>query len=102
MNNEIFKKQLNVKHGISTRADFPLIISKTAFLVIDIQDHLSSKKKYAPKKEPESESKPSGHDDQYLFDQALPKVIPNIVELLNCARTIRDCNTTTSHQEDDY
>jgi glutamine synthetase len=74
---------LSVRYGLSTRADFPLIISKTAFLVIDIQDHLSS-------------SKNSVEDDKdrgssvYLFDQALPNVVENIAKLLNCARKFRD------------
>lgn len=77
---------LHVTPGISTRSDFPLIRSKTAILVIDVQDHLSSQNhKDSISQDEEGEPKES-----YLFDQALPPVICNIEKLLKCARKIRD------------
>ena len=75
---------LHVRQGISTRADFTLIRSKTAVLVIDIQDHLSSRDAVTNR---EDENQNQNH---YLFEKALPSAIPKIAKLLNCARSIRD------------
>ena len=70
-----------VKPGFSKRGDFPLIPSKTALLIIDVQDHLSS------------ESNAGDEKESYLFSTALKKAIPNIVQLVDTFRSIRDCDT---------
>lgn len=71
---------LHVKQGASTREDFPLIPSKTALLMIDIQDHLSST----------TEASKDGSPSRYLFDAALPNVMRNISMLLKRVRFLRD------------
>lgn len=74
-----------VRPGLSSRADFPLIPSKTALLIIDVQDYLSS-----------SSSSSSGSiakdQNRYLFSTALKKAIPNMVQLVDAFRSIRDTN----------
>lgn len=76
---------LRVKPGVSSRSDFPLIPSKTALLIIDVQDHLSSS---SPNN---ATSEPSSH---YLFDTALPNAIPNMAKL---AKTMRDIRNNAAH-----
>ena len=70
---------LQVKPGVSLRSDFPLVPSKSALLIIDVQDYLSSP--------------PSNYSvdfPNYLFDTALPDAISNIAKLAKSMRTIRD------------
>ena len=72
---------LHVKQGASRREDFPLVPSKTALLVIDIQDHLSL---------PTEVLKDASPTSQHLFDVALPNVLKNISALVKTLRSIRD------------
>lgn len=84
-----YKEQLalQIKPGISGRSDFPLIPSKTALLVIDIQDHLSSPTTYMAHFSQENDS---NLKENYLFSTALPKALPNMVHLVDTFRSIRD------------
>lgn len=63
--------------GKSTRDDFPLIRSRCALLVIDVQEHLS---------------RPVHEDDKqsYFFGEALPRAVKKIESLLKTVRKIRD------------
>jgi nicotinamidase-related amidase len=77
---------LRVKPGVSSRLDFPLFPPRTALLIIDVQDHLSSSSPDI------ATSEPSSH---YLFDTALPNAIPKMAKLANTMRDIRDNTVTT-------
>ncbi len=81
MSNE---EMLNVHIGVSQRKDFPLIPGLTALLVIDIQDHVSSNE--GDSTEPEDHD----HESKYLFETSLPRAIPNIAQLVQTVRAIRD------------
>ena len=63
--------------GKSRRSDFPLIPSRTALLIVDIQAYLSE-----PPDEDEERS--------YIFSQALPRALGNIEKLLERFRSLRD------------
>ena len=84
-----------VEPGCSRRDDFQLIPSKTALLIIDIQDHVSSSMALALA--PGSSNSPSEgyQDDNYLFATALPQALPKMVQLVETFRSIRD-----RHDED--
>ena len=77
-----------VHAGVSRRTDFNLIPSKTALLVIDIQDHLSSP----------SHTNDSSEIHQYLFSKSLPNALTNIVKLVDNFRSVRD-NEINSENE---
>lgn len=63
--------------GKSTRNDFPLLPSRSALLIIDIQEYLS---------------KPTSEEDKnsYLFKEALPQSVANIAKILTCFRAARE------------
>jgi len=63
--------------GKSTRNDFPLIPSRCALLIIDVQEHLS---KPATDKEKNS----------YFFKEALPRSVKNIEKMMKNFRAKRD------------
>lgn len=63
--------------GKSKRSDFPLIPSRCALLIVDIQAYLSE-----PADEEEKRS--------YFFSQALPQAMANIEKLLEKFRSLRD------------
>lgn len=69
----------HVRPGESKRTQFPLVPSKVALLVIDIQDYLSS---------------PSNIQDEeehaYFYQQALPRTVANVEKLLQQTRKQRD------------
>lgn len=71
-----------VRVGQSQRADFPIVPERAALLIIDVQDFLSS---------PATASE----EDSYLFTHALPKAIPNIVQLTKTMRKLRDGEGST-------
>ena len=71
--------QLQVTPGISRRDDFRVVASRSALLIIDVQDHLSS-----------SEHAQVDESNSYLFNTALPAAIPNINQLATRMRSIRD------------
>jgi glutamine synthetase len=109
-----------VNPGISQRKDFPLIACKAALLIIDVQDHLSSS---IPSSTSSTNSNSGAttsastssstladcHDDhrnvnidinsnnrkekEYFFSTALPTAMPNMIELVNTFRSIRDHST---------
>jgi len=83
-----------VKPGVSKRSDFTLIPSKAALIVIDIQDYLSS-----PVTSAETDASNNGNsNNSYLFATSLPKAIPNIVQLVDTFRHIRDLDDS-SHSD---
>ena len=63
--------------GKSTRSDFPVIPTRCALLVIDIQSFLS---------EPFNEE----DSDSYFFKEALPRAVGNIEVLVKTFRQLRD------------
>lgn len=69
----------SVKPGASKRSDFPLLPSKVALLIIDIQDYLSR---------PSSAEEEDRND--YLFNTAIPQMTSNAETLLRGFRNLRD------------
>lgn len=69
----------HVKPGQSKRTEFPLVPSKVALLIIDIQDYLSS-----PHTIQEEE------ENAYFHHTALPQTVGNIEKLLKQTRRQRD------------
>lgn len=78
-NNLFFRGSLaeRVIPGKSKRSDFPLIPSRCALLIVDIQAYLSE---------------PSDGEDEksYIFNHALPHAVSNIEKLLEKFRSLRD------------
>jgi ureidoacrylate peracid hydrolase len=66
--------------GKSSRDEFPLITSRAALLVIDVQEYLS---------EPANETE----RNSYFFQEALPRTVKNIGKLLSAFRQVRDKET---------
>jgi len=77
----------SVAPGVSKRADFRIDLSRTAILVVDVQDHLSS----AESENLASEVKAQNH---HLYNVSLPKAIDNISRLVDAARLYRDDTAT--------
>jgi nicotinamidase-related amidase len=67
-----------VRAGSSRRDDFPLRRSKTALLVIDVQTYVTS---------PPQSISPEG---DYLWNQAVPRMVRNLQLLLQAFRAARD------------
>ena len=69
--------------GVSKRTEFRLELTKTALVVVDVQDYLSSV---------ESENLATNDDDKnhYLYNISLPRAIENISRLLDALRLYRD------------
>jgi ureidoacrylate peracid hydrolase len=78
-NNRAFRRSLAecVTPGKSKRSDFPLVPSRCALLIIDIQTYLS-----IPSDEEQKHS--------YFFSDALPRTVRNIEELIKTFRSLRD------------
>lgn len=78
-NNSTFCRSLAecVVPGKSKRSDFPVIPTRCALLVIDVQSYLSE-----PSNEEES--------DSYFFKEALPLAVANIEVLVKTFRRLRD------------
>ena len=78
-NNASFRGSLAacVIPGKSKRSDFPLIPSRCALLIVDIQAYLSD-----PSDDEEKKS--------FIFNQALPRAVNNIEKLLTKFRSLRD------------
>ena len=72
--------------GVSSRYDYPLVASKTALLVVDIQDYLSTPTNDTTTTTTTTTTNP----EEYLFKTALPQAIPNIVQLVSTIRSLRD------------
>mmetsp|Transcript_28377 Transcript_28377/g.66392 ORF Transcript_28377/g.66392 Transcript_28377/m.66392 type:complete len:341 (+) Transcript_28377:74-1096(+) len=72
--------QSQVVAGCSKRTEFPLIRSKAALVIIDIQKYLSEPKEGSQKDE-------SNH---HLYETALPRAIQNIQKLAKAFRRVRD------------
>jgi len=66
-----------VKPGVSRRYDFPLVGSKAALLIIDVQQYLSS---------PAS----PGQAKEYFYRESLPPAVQNIQKLAQAFRVVRD------------
>lgn len=69
-----------------SRSDFPLVPSRCALLIIDIQEHLP---------EPMNEEEKSS----YLFKEALPRAVKNIQQLLIKFRVLRDQESSARGRE---
>ena len=65
--------------GVSRRNVFPLVGSKSALLVIDVQKYLS-----LPRSEEEAAEK------SYFFNEAFPPAMENIAKLVDSFRLVRD------------
>ena len=72
--------------GVSKRTNFQLDLSRTAIVVVDVQEYLSS-----------SEAENLATDDEeknsYLYNTSLPRAIGNISRLVNTLRQYRDDTT---------
>lgn len=62
--------------GSSRRSDYPLCRATTALVVIDVQEYLSRAD--------------TNEKNTYLYEESLPKAVPNIRRLLDSFRSIRD------------
>lgn len=76
----------SVMPGVSKRTEFRLDLTKTAIVVVDVQDYLSSA---------ESENLATNDDDKnhYLYNLSLPNAIDNISRLVHALRLYRDDTT---------
>eukprot|EP00550_Attheya_septentrionalis_P008542 CAMPEP_0198286484 /NCGR_PEP_ID=MMETSP1449-20131203/5562_1 /TAXON_ID=420275 /ORGANISM="Attheya septentrionalis, Strain CCMP2084" /LENGTH=892 /DNA_ID=CAMNT_0043984245 /DNA_START=98 /DNA_END=2776 /DNA_ORIENTATION=- len=74
-----------VQAGVSRRGDYPVVPSRMALLVIDIQEYLSKSNK--------SEMEES---ERYLYDVSLPPVVSNIEVLAAAVRKQRDAKDSTN------
>ena len=68
-----------VRPGQSTRTQFPLVPSKAALLIIDIQEYLSS-----------PSSVQDEEDHAYFYQTSLPRTVSNVEKLLRQMRQLRD------------
>ena len=65
--------------GVSTRRDFPVVGTRSALLVIDVQKYLSL---------PHSEEE--ANQNSYFFNKACPASVQNIAKLVESFRLVRD------------
>ena len=69
--------------GVSKRTEFRLDLTKTAILVVDVQDYLSSA-------DSENLATNDGDKNHYLYNISLPRAIDNISRLVDVLRLYRD------------
>lgn len=78
--------QTEVKIGESGRYHFPLIPTKSALLIIDVQNHFSK-----------PIDKTDAKNRAYFFEDALPSAIRNIRKIAEAFRVLRDDEETPTH-----
>ena len=65
----------SIRAGVSSRCDFPIVLSRSALLIIDVQRYCCELRPGVP---------------EYYQKESLPRMLQNIRELLNVFRTERD------------
>lgn len=65
----------SIRTGVSKRCDFPLVLTKSALLIIDVQRYCCKLRPGVP---------------EYYKDEALPRMLQNVEDLLLAFRTKRD------------
>jgi len=77
--------------GVSQRADFPIVASKAALLIIDVQNELSTSS--SQEKRGQYDDEDDYNKNRYIYDSALPKAMANMAKLIRTMRSLRDTKT---------
>ena len=86
----------SIRAGVSNRYDFPLVLSKSALLIIDVQKYCCDSDVVVvidDGDDDDDDPNPNPPKKKYYYkDEALPRMKQNIRDLLNKFREQRDCS----------
>jgi nicotinamidase-related amidase len=86
----------SIRAGVSNRYDFPLVLSKSALLIIDVQKYCCDGDVVViDDDERNCRPNPSPQKEYFYNDEALPRMKQNIRDLLSKFREQRDCSYCT-------
>jgi nicotinamidase-related amidase len=80
----------SIRAGISNRYDFPLLLSKSALLIIDVQKYCCDGDVVVVIDDDDDDDEPNPQKEFFYKDEALPRMKQNIRDLLNKFREQRD------------